>query len=104
MGKKGKLFTLSVLTALTGAGVAVSNRLYQRVVVPKAGTEEPDVSEYVTEGRRFVRAFYEEGRVRLPEQHSSGSLFSAAGCNAFVDIPAGTGKLEAGAEVEAVLL
>ena len=57
-----------------------------------------------SKGRRFVRAFYEEGRVRLPEQHSSGSLFSAAGCNAFVDIPPGTGKLEAGAEVEAVLL
>jgi len=55
-------------------------------------------------GRRFVRAFYEEGRVRLPEQHASGSLFSAAGCNAFVDIPPGTGKLEKGAEVDVVLL
>lgn len=55
-------------------------------------------------GRRFIRAFYEEGRVRLPEQHASGSLFSAAGCNAFVDIPPGTGKLETGTGVEVVLL
>lgn len=55
-------------------------------------------------GRRFIRAFYEEGRVKLPEQHASGSLFSAAGCNAFVDIPPGTGRLEAGTGVEVVLL
>lgn len=63
-----------------------------------------DAFPKASKGRRFIRAFYEEGRVRLPEQHSSGSLFSAAGCNAFVDIPPGTGKLEAGAAVEVVLL
>ena len=63
-----------------------------------------DAFPKASKGRRFIRAFYEEGRVRLPEQHSSGSLFTAAGCNAFVDIPPGTGKLEAGAAVEVVLL
>lgn len=55
-------------------------------------------------GRRFLRAFYEDGKIRLPEQHASGSLFSAAGCNAFVDVPAGTGPLPSGAEVDALLL
>ncbi len=59
-----------------------------------------------SKGRRFVRAFYDvsDGGVRLPEQHSSGSLFSAAGCNALVDIPAGTGPMPEGAPVELVLL
>ncbi|WP_313992969.1 gephyrin-like molybdotransferase Glp [uncultured Selenomonas sp.] len=56
-------------------------------------------------GRRFLRARIEaDGRVSLPDQHESGSLFSAAGCNAFVDVPAGTQPLAAGTEVEVVLL
>lgn len=55
-------------------------------------------------GRRFIRAYYETGKVRIPEQHASGSLFSAVGCNAFVEIPAGTGPLEPGTKVGVVLL
>ena len=56
-------------------------------------------------GRRFLRARMEaDGRVLLPDQHESGSLFSAAGCDAFVDVPAGTEPLAAGTEVEVVIL
>ena len=56
-------------------------------------------------GRRFLRARIEaDGRVSLPDQHESGSLFSAAGCDAFVDVPAGTKPLAAGTEVEVVIL
>ena len=56
-------------------------------------------------GRRFLRARMEaDGRVSLPDQHESGSLFSAAGCDAFVDVPAGTKPLAAGTEVEIVIL
>jgi molybdopterin molybdotransferase len=55
-------------------------------------------------GRRFIRGYYENGKVRLPEQHASGSLFSVVGCNAFVDIPAGTGKLAKETEVDIVCL
>mgnify|MGYP001691977193 FL=1 len=56
-------------------------------------------------GRRFLRARMEaDGRVSLPDQHESGSLFSAAGCDAFVDVPAGTKPLAAGTEGEGVLL
>ena len=40
----------------------------------------------------------------IPAQHDSGSLFSAAGCNALIDIPAGTGPLMAGTRVKGVLL
>lgn len=54
-------------------------------------------------GRRFIRAYYEDGRVRIPEQHASGSLFSAVHCNAFIDIPAGTGPLARGTKVEVVV-
>ena len=56
-------------------------------------------------GRRFLRARMEvDGRVSLPDQHESGSLFSAAGCDAFVDVPAGTKPLAAGTEVKVVIL
>ena len=56
-------------------------------------------------GRRFLRARIEaDGRVSLPDQHESGTLFSAAGCNAFVDVPAGTKSLPVGTEVDIVVL
>lgn len=58
-----------------------------------------------SKGRRFIRADYSNGRVRLPAQnHSSGSLFSAVGCNAMIDIPAGTPFLKRGEEVEVIKL
>ena len=57
-------------------------------------------------GRRFIRACYDiaTGTVSIPSQHSSGSLFSAVGCNALIDLPAGTGKLSAGDVVKVLLL
>ena len=57
-------------------------------------------------GRRFIRACCDiaTGTVSIPSQHSSGSLFSAVGCNALIDLPAGTGKLAAGDRVEVLLL
>ena len=57
-------------------------------------------------GRRFIRAHYDiaAGTVSIPGQHSSGSLFSAVGCNALIDLPAGTGKLASGDNVEILLL
>ena len=58
----------------------------------------------VSKGRRFIRAHYNAGEVTLPEQHASGSIFSVTGCNAFVDIPAGSDKLSAGTKVEVVIL
>lgn len=54
---------------------------------------------------RYVRAFYEEGRVRMPEgSNASGILSSMCGCNCLVEIPAGTPKVEKGDEVWIVLL
>ena len=58
----------------------------------------------ISKGRRFIRAHYKNGEIKLPEQHASGSLFSAANCNAFVDIPADSDKLSAGTKVEVVIL
>ena len=55
-------------------------------------------------GRRFIRAHYADGVFSIPAQHDSGSLFSAAGCNALIDIPAGTEPLVAGTRVKGVLL
>ncbi|MCR5756638.1 MAG: molybdopterin molybdotransferase MoeA [Selenomonas sp.] len=63
-----------------------------------------DVFPKESKGRRFIRAYYENGKVRLPQQHASGSLFSVVDCNAFVDIPAGTGKLARETEVDVVRL
>ena len=55
-------------------------------------------------GRRFIRARVDEAKVFLPKRHESGSLYSAIGCNALVDIPACSDVLKAGDEVETILL
>ncbi|SFT55783.1 molybdopterin molybdotransferase [Selenomonas sp. GACV-9] len=63
-----------------------------------------DAFPKASKGRRFIRAYHENGKVRLPQQHASGSLFSVVGCNAFVAIPAGTDPLPAGTKVDIILL
>lgn len=55
-------------------------------------------------GRRFVRGRYADGHVTLPEGHSSGMLSSLVGCGCLVDIPAGSGPLEAGDTISILLL
>ena len=75
------------------------------VALPRRRAVLADAFPKACVGRRFLRARIEaDGRVSLPDQHASGSLFSAAGCDAFVDVPAGTKPLAAGTEVEVVLL
>ena len=55
-------------------------------------------------GRRFLRGTWADGHITLPGEHSSGLLSSLVGCNCLVDIPAGSGALEAGQTVTAHLL
>ena len=75
------------------------------VLMPRRRAVLADAFPKPCYGRRFLRARMEaDGSVSLPDQHASGSLFSAAGCDAFVDVPAGTPPLVAGTEVEVVIL
>ena len=75
------------------------------VLMPRRRAVLADAFPKPCYGRRFLRARMEaDGRVSLPDQHESGSLFSAAGCDAFVDVPAGMPPLAAGAEVDVVIL
>jgi len=52
-------------------------------------------------GRRFLRGFFRDGRVRLPEGHSSGQLRSSVGANCLVELD---GPRSAGSEVKVYLL
>lgn len=56
-------------------------------------------------GRRLIRAVF-DGETVCPASgnHSSGSLSANIGCNCLIDIPAGTGALHQGDEVEVVLI
>ncbi|MCI8795535.1 MAG: molybdopterin molybdotransferase MoeA [Dorea sp.] len=54
---------------------------------------------------RYVRAYYEDGRVRIPEgSNASGILSSMRGCNCLMEIPAGTVSVDRGDRVWVVLL
>jgi molybdopterin molybdotransferase len=53
--------------------------------------------------RRFVRARFFDGIVSIPDGHHPGQLFSLMDCNCLIDIPAGSGALAAGDEVEIVV-
>ncbi len=60
--------------------------------------------EKESQGRRFIRARYENGLLHTQGSHSSGVLASLIGCNALVDIPAGSPPLPSGTEVRTILL
>lgn len=103
--------------ALSGnpfAAYATFELLARPVLVKLSGNEKLKTSRTqailqndfpkASRGRRIIRARYATGKVAIPDQHASGSLFSAVGCNAFIDIPAGTEPLSAGTQVEVILL
>lgn len=73
---------------------------------PRVKAALKDAFPKTSPGRRFIRAHHDiiSGTVSIPNQHSSGSLFSAVGCNSLIDLPAGTGKLTEGDRVEVLLL
>ena len=54
--------------------------------------------------RRFLRGFYENGSVYIPEGHSSGQIRSFAGCNCMIDIPKGSEALKRGEKVNVWML
>lgn len=55
--------------------------------------------------RRFVRAYYNNGKVNFIEnKHSSGMLSSMAGCNCLIDVPEGTQGLNKGDKVDVIVL
>ncbi len=54
---------------------------------------------------RYVRAFYKDGKVRIPEgSNASGILSSMCGCNCLIEIPAGTPEVKRGDEAWVILL
>lgn len=89
------LFGRQLLAAMSGA-----EDLPAQVFTATLGSGFPKSSK----GRRFIRGCFKNGTVTVPEGHSSGQLGSAAGTNCLVDIPAGSGPLNAGDAVTVHLL
>lgn len=91
-----EVFAAPVLRRIAGQSDCGTHRVRATLngSFPKAGP-----------GRRLIRARCEGNEVRLTgENHSSGSLSTMIGCNALIDIPAGSGPLADGDEVEVLLL
>lgn len=64
-------------------------------------------SEFPKKSRvtRYVRAVYENGKVRIPNgSNASGILSTMCGCNCLIELPKGTPKLEKGDAVWVILL
>lgn len=55
-------------------------------------------------GGRFIRGILTDGHVTLPKGNSNGQMFSMVGCNCLVDIKPGTGAINAGDTVQALIL
>ena len=73
-------------------------------LVRRKGVMAEDFSKRIN-GRRFVRAIYEDGRVYLPDGlHSNGVLSSMAGCNCLIDAKPDRERLLMGDPVEILLL
>ncbi len=54
--------------------------------------------------RRFLRGKAEGKEVWLPDQQANGQMRSMVGCNCLIDIPAGSGPVNAGDKVEVLWL
>ena len=67
------------------------------------GTLDTGFAKY-GRGRRFVRAFFRNGHVSIPQGHSSGQLASSVGTNCLAEIPPADAPIEAGATVRVWLL
>ena len=84
---------LDALSGLAGAGL----RRVRAQLRGSFGKASP--------GRRLIRARFDGAQVLLTgDNHSSGSLATMIGCNCLIDIPAGSGALRDGDEVEIILL
>lgn len=108
----------TLLVCLSGNpfGAAVNLELLVRPVLCKlSGRKELGLKRItaVTENEfpkksgvtRYVRAYYEDGRVRIPEgSNASGILSSMCGCNCLIEIPAGTLCVKKGETVWIILL
>ncbi|MBR1658990.1 MAG: molybdopterin molybdotransferase MoeA [Oscillospiraceae bacterium] len=90
-----ELFARPLLAALAGTDALLPLKCLGTLEMPfpKGGR-----------ARRFVRGVFRDGRVALPEGHSSGQLASAVGTNCLAEIPANAGPLPAGSAVRVWLL
>ena len=53
---------------------------------------------------RYLRAKLQDGKLYVPQGHSSGQMLSMAGCNCLAELPAGEGPFEAGTKLKVFLL
>lgn len=91
-----ELFAVPVLKTLMGRTDVSHRRIHARL---EGSFPKP------SGGRRLIRARYDGERVCLTgDNHSSGSLATAIGCNCLIDLPAGSGPVASGETVEVVLL
>lgn len=68
------------------------------------GIMEADFSKK-SKGKRFIRAIFDNGRVKLPEGgHASGMIASMKDCNCLVEIEAGNNGTQKGDTVKVILL
>ncbi len=108
----------TLLICLSGNpfGAAVNLELLVRPVLAKlSGRRDLELKrrKAVTESdfakrsgvTRYVRAYYEDGKVRIPDgSNASGILSTMCGCNCLIEIPAGTLKIEKGDVIWVILL
>ena len=120
VGQNGAQVGEKLVFCLSGNPFAAAATLEQYAVpalLRAAGRREEDCIPVHTRGRlttgfskpskgtRFLRARALGGLVEIPgegnaEAHSSGSLSAMMGCNCLVELPAGSGPVAPGEEVE----
>lgn len=90
-----ELFARPMLAALSGCG-----DLQMQIVSAPLATP----FEKFGKGRRFVRAILQDGKVILPQGHSSGQLASSVGTNCLAEIPPADAPFAVGDTVKVWIL
>ncbi|MBO4881116.1 MAG: molybdopterin molybdotransferase MoeA [Firmicutes bacterium] len=86
-----ELFARPLLSALTGEDFRM------KALCAPLAEDFPKTSP----GPRYVRANLKDGKLYVPQSHSSGQLLTLSGCDHLLKIPAGSKPLPAGTVVEA---
>ena len=100
----GNPFAASATFEIFGRAVLAAASGCDDVLPQKASAVLDTPFSKFGKGRRFVRGTYRDGRVTLPEGHSSGQLASAVGTNCLAEIPPSDAPLPAGSAVTVWLL
>ena len=102
--KKIKILLVSILCFVILLLVQIFYRGAEQKPLLRIRSVAADSFPKSSKGRRILRGFFDGSHVRISPKQQNGQLAAGIGCNCLIDIPAGSGAVEAGDPGEIILV